>query len=76
VVGEPSRRYVALLIDPTIGEIEVFGPVDGPDAVVLAAALRTALAADPELGEVGVLILPLQPTAARFEGSPEAPAAE
>jgi hypothetical protein len=66
VVDTSSRQYVALLIDPTIGEVEVFGPVDEPDAVVLAAALRAALAADPELGEVGVLILPLQPIAARF----------
>jgi hypothetical protein len=74
--GGPRRRYVVLLIDPSTGEIEAFGPVDEPNAVVLAAELRTALATDPELGEVGVLILPLQPAAARFVGSPEAPAAE
>jgi hypothetical protein len=73
--GEPSRRYVVLLTDPTTGEIEAFGPVDEPNAVVLAAQLPTALAADPELGEVGVLLLPLQHTTARFVASPEAPAA-
>jgi hypothetical protein len=75
VAGEPSRRYVVLLIDPTTGEIEAFGPVDEPNAVVLAAQLHTALAADPELGEVGVLVLPLQHTTTRFVASPEAPAA-
>ena len=35
---------------------------DEPDAVVLAAELQTALAADAELREVGVLVLPLRPT--------------
>ena len=73
--GGPSRQYVVLLIDPTTGEIETFGPVDEANAVVLAAELHTALAADTELGEVGVLILPLQPTAARFVASPETPEA-
>ncbi len=48
MAGEPSRRYVVVFIDPTTGEIEVFGPVDEPDAVVLAAELHSALAADPE----------------------------
>jgi hypothetical protein len=43
--------------------------------VVLTAELLAALAADHELGEVGVLILPLQPTAARLAAAPEAPAA-
>jgi hypothetical protein len=60
-----GRQYVALLIDPTTGEIEAYGPTDEPDAVVLAAELQTALAADAELCEIGVLVLPLQPTAAR-----------
>jgi hypothetical protein len=75
VVGGSGRRYVVLLIDPSTGEIEAFGPVDEPNAAVLAAELHAALAADAELGEVGVLILPLQRTAARFVSSPEAPAA-
>jgi hypothetical protein len=60
-----GRRYVALLINPTTGEIEAYGPADEPDAIVLAAELRTALPADAELREIGVLVLPLQPTAAR-----------
>jgi hypothetical protein len=65
VAGASGRQYVALLIDPTTGEIEAYGPADEPDAVVLAAELQTALAADAELREVGVLVLPLRPTAAR-----------
>ncbi len=75
MVGGSGRRYVVLLIDPSTGEIEAVGPVDEPNAAVLAAELHAALAADAELGEVGVLILPLQLTAARFVSSPEAPAA-
>ena len=63
--GASGRQYVALLIDPTTGEIEAYGPADEPDAIVLAAELQTALAADAELREVGVLVLPLRPTAAR-----------
>jgi hypothetical protein len=73
--GEPSRRYVVLLIDPDTGEIEAFGPVHEPNAVVLAAQLRTAVAADLELGEVGVLMLPLQHTTARVVASSEASSA-
>jgi hypothetical protein len=75
VAGEPSRRYVVLLIDPATGEIEAFGPVQEANAVVLAAQLHTAVAADPELGEVGFLILPLQHTTARVDASSEASAA-
>jgi hypothetical protein len=66
VVGGPGRQYVVLLIDPCTGEIEAHGPVDEPHAVVLAGELRAALAGDAELGEVGVLILPLQPVASRL----------
>jgi hypothetical protein len=69
----PGRQYVALLIDPSTGEIEAYGPVDDPNAVVLAEELRNALAVDVKLGEVGVLILPLRPTAARRVPAPEAP---
>jgi hypothetical protein len=65
VVDASSRKYVILLIDPDSGEIEAYGPVDEPNAVVLADELRVALAGDAELCEVGVLILPLQPTARR-----------
>lgn len=65
MAGASGRQYVALLIDPATGEIEVYGPADEPDAVVLAAELQTALAADAELREIGVLVLPLRPTAAR-----------
>jgi hypothetical protein len=72
MAGEPSPRYVVLLMDPTTGEIEAFGPVRESNAVVLAAQLHAALAADPELGEVGVLMLPLQHTTARFVASSEA----
>jgi hypothetical protein len=39
----------------------------------LAEELRDALAADAELREVGVLILPLRPTAASRVAAPEAP---
>jgi hypothetical protein len=67
VVDGPSRRYVVLLVDPGTGEIEAYGPVGEPEAAVLAAELRAALAVDPELGEVGLLILPLLPAAARAE---------
>jgi hypothetical protein len=70
-----GRLYVALLIDPTTGEIEAYGPADEPDAVVLAAELQTALAADAELREIGVLVLPLQPTAARRVTAPDVAAA-
>jgi hypothetical protein len=76
VAGGSERWYVALLIDPGTGEIEVYGPVDEPNSVVLAAELHASLAAKAELGEVGILILPLRPTAARFAAAaPEAPAA-
>ena len=64
VAGQDGDTSSRSLIDPSTGEIEAFGPVNEPNAVVLAAELRTALATDPELGEVGVLILPLQPPAA------------
>ena len=70
-----ARQYVALLIDPTTGEIEAYGPADEPDAVVLAAELQTALAADAELREIGVLVLPLQPIAARRVAAPDVAAA-
>ena len=63
MVGGACRQYVVLLIDPSTGEIEAYGPVAEPHAVVLAGELRAALAADAELHEVGVLILPLQPAA-------------
>ena len=69
MVGGPGRQYVVLLIDPGTGEIEAHGPVDEPHAAVLAGELRAALAADAELGEVGVLILPLQSTMDRLVGA-------
>jgi hypothetical protein len=75
VVGPRGQHYVALLIDPSTGELEAYGPVDEPNAVVLAAELHAALAADAQLREVGVLILPLRPPAARLIAPPEAPAA-
>jgi hypothetical protein len=65
VVDASGRTYVALLIDPDTGEIEAYGPVDEPNAVVLADELRAELAGDAELREVGVLILPLQPVIER-----------
>jgi hypothetical protein len=74
VEGESGRQYVVLLIDPDSGEIEAHGPVDEPHAVTLAGELRAALAADAELREVGVLILPLQPAAGRLVAALEAPA--
>jgi hypothetical protein len=46
MTGPSDRQYVALLIDPTTGEIEAYGPADEPDAIVLAAELQTALAGD------------------------------
>jgi hypothetical protein len=73
--GASGRQYIALLIDPTTGEIEAYGPADEPDAVVLAAELQTALAADAELREIGVLVLPLRPTAARRDDTADVPAA-
>ena len=75
MVGGSGRRYVVLLIDPGSGELEAYGPVDEPDAAVLAAELRAALAADAELREVGVLILPLRPAAHRPVAAPDAPTA-
>ena len=71
MAGPSGRQYVApLLVNSTTGEIEAYGPADEPDAIVLAAELQTALAADAEMREVGVLVLPLRPTAARrFEAS-------
>jgi hypothetical protein len=75
-MGDASgRQYVALLIDPSTGQIEAYGPADEPDAVVLAAELQTALAADAELREVGVLVLPLRPTAVRRVDAPDVSAA-
>ena len=74
MVGRSGRQYVVLLIDPSTGEIEAYGPVAEPHAVVLAGELRAALAADAELREVGVLILPLQPAAGRLVAALEAPA--
>ena len=65
MAGASGRQYVALLIDPSSGGIEAYGPVDEPNSAVLAATLRATLAADAELREVGVLVLPLRPTAAR-----------
>jgi hypothetical protein len=56
--GGSVRQYVVLFIDPGTGEIEAHGPVDEPARVELAGDFRAALAADSELGEVGVLILP------------------
>ena len=73
VVNGQGRQYVALLIDPSTGEIEAYGPVDELNAVVLAEELRVALAGDAELQEVGVLILPLQPAPAHRVAAPEAP---
>jgi hypothetical protein len=75
VADESSRQYVVLLIDPDTGGVEAFGPVQEANAVVLAAQLHTALAADLELGEVGVLMLPLQHTTAPVVTSSEASAA-
>ena len=40
MVDASGRKYVALLIDPDTGEIEAYGPVDEPNAVVLAGELR------------------------------------
>jgi hypothetical protein len=65
MAGASGRQYIALLIDPTTGEIEAYGPANEPDVVVLAAELQTALTADAELREVGVLVLPLRPTTTR-----------
>ena len=73
MVNGQGRLYVALLIDPSTGEIEAYGPADELNAVLLAEELRLALAADAELREVGVLILPLRPTVARHVAAPEAP---
>ena len=73
MVNGQGRLYVALLIDPSTGEIEAYGPVDELNAVLVAEELRVALAADAELREVGVLILPLRPTAASRVAAPEAP---
>ncbi len=74
VVDESGQQqYVALLIDPSSEEIEAYGPADELNAVLLAEELRVALATDAELQEVGVLILPLQPSAARFVAAPEPP---
>ena len=53
MVNGQGRLYVALLIDPSTGEIEAYGPADELNAVLLAEELRVALAADAELGEVG-----------------------
>ena len=44
--GASGRQYVALLIDPTTGEIEAYGPAAEPDAVVLAAELQTRTVVD------------------------------
>jgi hypothetical protein len=74
VVSRSGRQYVVLLIEPCTGEIEAYGPVAELNAVVLAGELRAALAADAELREVGVLILPLQPAASRLVAALEAPA--
>jgi hypothetical protein len=74
VVNGEGQQYVALLIDPSTGEIEAYGgPTDELNAVLLAEELRVALATDAELQEVGVLILPLRPSAARYVAAPEAP---
>ena len=73
MVDESGQQYVALLIDPSSGEIEAYGPADELNAVLLAEELRVALATDAELQEVGVLILPLRPSAARYVAAPEAP---
>jgi hypothetical protein len=53
VVNGQGRQYVALLIDPSTGEIEAYGPADELNAVLLAEELRVALAADAELREGG-----------------------
>lgn len=74
MAGGSVRQYVVLLIDPDSGEIEAHGPVDEPRAVDLAGELRVALAADAELREVGVLILPLQPVADHSIAAPRLPA--
>ena len=39
VTGQ-GRQYVALLIDPSTGEIEAYGPADELNAVLLAEELR------------------------------------
>jgi len=73
-----SFRYAifAFDFDPDSGEIEAHGPVDEPHAFELAGELRVALAADAELREIGVLILPLQPIADRSIAAPRPPADE
>jgi len=73
--GGAGRQYIALLIDPATGEIDAYGPADEPNAVVLAAEPQTARAADAELREIGVLILPLRPTPARREDASDISAA-
>ena len=74
MAGGSVRQYVVLFIDPDTGEIEAHGPVEEPHAVELAGQFHAALAADAELGEVGVLILPLQPVAHRSIAAPRPPA--
>ena len=74
MAGGSVRQYVVLLIDPDSGEIQAHGPVDEPHAVDLAGELRVALAADAELREIGVLILPLQPIVDRRIAAPRLPA--
>jgi hypothetical protein len=54
-----GKRFVILLIDPSTGELEAFGPVDEVTAAERAAAVRASIEAG-EAGEVGVVVLPLQ----------------
>lgn len=54
-----SPLYVILLIDPDTGDIEAYGPVDAAQAADLEALLRAEILQSDELGEVGLLVLPL-----------------
>jgi hypothetical protein len=54
-----GKRFVILLIDPGSGELEAFGPVDEVTVAERVAAVRASIEAD-EVGEVGVVVLPLQ----------------
>lgn len=58
--------YLVLVVDPQSAEVDAHGPLDVAAAGRKAIELRADLDRSPELGDVQVLIVPLQRPAGRL----------
>ena len=55
---EPAAQFTVLVVDPSAGGLQVYGPYGRPDADRAAAEMREQFAV-VGLGEVSVHVLPL-----------------